>query len=64
MTDLYHGKENVVRAVRLHAGKNYLEWPIEHPYPLELMRDVTATSKTSNEEALDTKINTNASELN
>ena len=63
MTDSYY-EENIVRAVRLHAGKNYLEQPIQHPYPLELTQDLTATSKTSNEKALDTKINASASELN
>ena len=64
VTDLYYRQGNVVRAVKLRAGKNYLERPIQHPYPLELTWDVTATSKTSNKKALDTKINANASELN
>ena len=63
MTDLYYGQGNV-RAVRLRAGKNYLERPIQHPYPLELTWAVTATSKMSNKIALDTEINGNASELN
>ena len=52
------------RAVRLHAGvKNYLEWPIQHFYPLKRTSDVTATSKLSDEKTLDTEFIANASEF-
>ena len=63
VTHLYYGKDNVMQAVRLRAGKNYLERSIQHLYPLELTCDVTATSKSSNEKTLDTELNVNASEF-
>ena len=64
VTDLYYGKDNAVREVRLRAGKSYLERPIQHFYPLELTCHVTATSKSSNETTLDTELNVNVSESN
>lgn len=33
------GKDGHVRAVRLRAGKDHLERPIQHLYPLELSSD-------------------------
>ena len=33
---LYEGRDRVVHAVELHAGKMYLERPVQHIYPLEL----------------------------
>lgn len=36
---LYEGKDNVVRAVKLRAGKTHLERPIQYLYPLELTCD-------------------------
>ena len=33
---LFPGKDEVVRAVKLRAGKSYLERPVQHLYPLEL----------------------------
>ena len=33
---LYPGRDGIVRAVRLRAGKSYLERPVQHLYPLEL----------------------------
>ena len=52
-----------MRAVKLCAGKNYLERQIQHLYPFELTCDVTATSKSSNETTLDTEFNASASEF-
>ena len=40
------GKDGVVRAVRLRAGRNQLERPIQHLYPLELSCDVGRNTKT------------------
>ena len=36
---LFQGRDGVVRAVKLRAGKTYLERPIQHLYPLELSCD-------------------------
>ena len=33
---LFPGSDGVIRAVKLRAGKSYLERPIQQPYPLEL----------------------------
>lgn len=37
--ELFQGQDEVVRAVKLHAGKMFLERPIQHLYPLELTCD-------------------------
>lgn len=37
---LYQGQDEVIRAVRLRAGKSYYERPIQHLYPLELNCDM------------------------
>ena len=34
--ELFPGSDGVIRAVKLRAGKSYLERPIQHLYPLEL----------------------------
>ena len=39
MEQLFPGKDEVVRAVKLRAGKSYLERPVRHLYPLELSRN-------------------------
>jgi len=36
VTHLIQGRDNVVRAVRLRAGKSFIERPIQFLYPLEL----------------------------
>ena len=38
--ELYTGQDGIVRAVRLRAGQNYLERPVQQLYPLELVCDV------------------------
>ena len=38
--EMINGKDDVVRAVRLRAGKSFLERPIQHLYPLELSCDL------------------------
>ena len=43
--ELFPGSDGVIRAVKLRAGKSYLERPIQHLYPLELSCDRT-TDKT------------------
>ena len=40
--ELFPGSDGVIRAVKLRAGKSYLERPIQHLYPLELSCDRTA----------------------
>ena len=40
---LVPGTDGVVRAVRLRAGRSYLQRPIQHLYPLELSCDRTVT---------------------
>ena len=34
--ELYPGRDRVVRAVKLRSGRNFLERPVQHLYPLEL----------------------------
>jgi hypothetical protein len=41
---LIPGKDGVVRAVKLRAGKSYLERPVQHLYPLELSCDRSQTT--------------------
>ena len=43
---LYQGKDGVVRAVKLRAGKSFVERPVQHLYPLELSCDKQANQKT------------------
>jgi hypothetical protein len=40
------GEDGVVQAVRLRAGRNQLERPIQHLYPLELSCDIGRNTKT------------------
>ena len=37
--ELYPGRDGVVRAVKLRSGRNFLERPVQHVYPLELSCD-------------------------
>ena len=41
MEELYKGRDGNVRAVKLRAGKSYLERPVNHLYPLDLSCDRT-----------------------
>ena len=34
--ELITGRDGVVRAAKLRARRNYLEWGVQHLYPLEL----------------------------
>ena len=34
--ELYPGRDGVVRAVKVRSGRNFLERPLQHLYPLEL----------------------------
>ena len=43
---LINGRDNVVRAIRLRAGKSYLERPVEHLYPLELHCNIKKPEET------------------
>jgi len=38
---LFEGKDNVIRAVKLRAGKSFMERPIQLLYPLELSCDTS-----------------------
>lgn len=40
ITELYTGRDGIVRAVKLRKGKGHIERPIQHLYPLELSCDV------------------------
>ena len=40
------GKDGVVRAVKLRAGKPFLERPVQHLYPLELSYDLEKENRT------------------
>ena len=40
ITEFYEGKNGVIRAARLRAGKSYLERPIQHLYPMDLNCDM------------------------
>ena len=37
--DLFTGRDGVVRAAKLRAGRGFMERPIQHLYPLELSCD-------------------------
>ena len=39
--EMFPGSDGVIRAVKLRAGKSYLERPIQHLYPLQLSYDRT-----------------------
>ena len=41
VTELYPGRDGVVRAARLRSGKSYLERAVQQLYPLELSYDRT-----------------------
>ncbi|CAB4041277.1 Hypothetical predicted protein [Paramuricea clavata] len=49
--ELFEGKDGVVRAVKLRAGKSFMERPVQHLYPLELSCDIGTrqTTKTTTE---------------
>lgn len=44
----FKGRDDIVRAVRLRAGKSFLDRPIQHLYPLELSCDRASLKKTLN----------------
>ena len=62
---LYQGKDGVVRAVKLRAGKSFMERPVQHLYPLELSCDKQANQKTTelNVEATEFRPRRDASRL-
>ena len=44
--ELYKGKDNVIRTVKLPSRKTYIEWPIQFLYSLELSCDTWKRLKT------------------
>lgn len=40
VAELYEGRDGVVRAAKLRAGKSFIERPVQHLYPLELNCDM------------------------
>jgi len=48
---LIKGRDGVVRAIRLRAGKSYLERAIQHLYPMELSCDRQQEDEEEREEA-------------
>ena len=45
ITDVYPGKDGKLRAVKLRAGKFYLERVVKHLYPLEISCDIIPSTK-------------------
>ena len=45
VSELYPGRDGVIRAVKLRAGRTYIERPIQHLYPLEIHCDVRHEDK-------------------
>ena len=45
ITDVYPGKDGKGRAVKLRAGKSYLEQAAQHLYLLEISCDITPSTK-------------------
>lgn len=41
VVELFAGRDGVIRAAKLRAGKSFLERPVQHLYPLELSCDRT-----------------------
>ena len=41
--ELYPGRDGIIRAAKLRAGKSYLERAVNHLYPLELSCDTSQT---------------------
>ena len=39
VVELFNGRDGEIRAVKLRAGKAFLERPVQHLYPLELSCD-------------------------
>ena len=58
---LYEGKDGVVRAVRLRAGKSFMERPVQHLYPLELSCDIGNGQETKT--TAETELNPEATEF-
>ena len=58
VNELFKGRHGVVRAVKLRAGKSYLERPIQHLHPLEL--SCNALSCTPTKTKIDEKSDLNA----
>ena len=44
--ELYEGKDNVIRAVKLRSRKTHIERPVQFLYPLELSCDTWKRQKT------------------
>ena len=61
--ELHYGRDDVARAVRLRAGKSYLECPNQHLYPLNLTCDITSTNNTIELKSTDIELQTNSSEF-
>ena len=58
---LFKGEDGVIRGICLHAGKSYLERPIQCLYPLELNCDVNPVKRNTNTD--ETKPNIKAKEF-
>ena len=63
--EVYPEIDEKVRAVRLRAGKLYLQWAIQHLNPLELSCDIVAPTQehTINEEAEEFRPKRNVSKI-
>ena len=64
-TDAYPGKDAKVSAVKLRAGKSYLERAVQHLYPLEISSDITPSTEepSMNVNAEEFRPRRNASEI-
>ena len=61
VTKLIRGRDGIVRAVQLRAGKSFLERAVQHLYPLELTCDVSRNS--ISDSTTDIQLNPNVDEF-
>ena len=60
--ELYEGKDNVIRAVKLRSRKTHIERPVQFLYPLELSCDTWKRQKTVHQ-CSKQPLNVNANEI-
>ena len=61
ISDIYPGKDGIVRAVQIRCGGKFLERPVQLLYPLELHCDVQTRDESKGQG--DNKLNANANEF-
>ena len=58
--NIFVGKDNTIRSIRIHTGKNVIERPIQLLYPMELHCDSKSTTSNTQD---DKTLNVNAKEF-